>query len=693
MSEQTNGSDVVLEVGCAELPAAFLPDAVAQMTRLAQQHMAVVGLPHRGIRGMGTPRRLVLYMEEVTDETEGMVEEVRGPSENIAFDEDGRPTAAAEGFARSQGMAVEDLQIRTEEKGRYVWAVKRQPGQGAEDALGEVISGVLQEISFPQTMRWGDGSHRFARPVRWILALRGPDVIDVEFAGCASDRYTRGPRFAPECIRVQRASEYMSDLADAGVVVEPERRREIIVRQCAQAAASVGGTAVIPPDLLKEVIYLVEHPQVGVGCIPPEFMNAPRVVVSTAMQTHLRFFPIEQAETDELAPYFLSVINGRKSMLEKVVQGNELVLNARLADAQFFWQEDSRRPLSVYAEELCGVVVGDKMGTLADKAKRLAEILQGLCDDGYIPHDLAGALRRAAHLCKADRVTQMVREFPGLQGRMGEEYARNDGEDEAVCRAIGEHYLPQGPQDPLPETPEGRWLSLVDKADSLVGAFSAGLQVSGSEDPYGLRRAANGILRLMADKSEVTISELFERCAGAYKVGATQQGKLSGQIEDFMARRMRSLLADAGYEHDLIEAVLARGADDIADLWRRIRAADDFLREPESEDLLTAWRRCFNLGQHIEQVTVEPGSFSACAAEGLCSELELLRQEGDRLLQEGRYREFFSRAAAIRPAVDRFLDEVVVMVDDEEARKRRLQLLHSVAEYLSAVADWSHLPG
>ena len=693
MSVKNETNDVLLEVGCAEVPAGFLPDTLDQLVSLAESELSAVGLTYSEVQSWATPRRLILYISGVPQETMGKTEEIRGPSEEISFDENGEPTRAAEGFAASQGVALDDLQIRQEKRGRYVWAVLTSPGREAVSALRDAMQNILKSLSFPQTMRWGEGDIEFVRPLRWIVALYGTDIIPVEFAGKKAQRQTRGPRFSPENIDVENASEYIDKMREMQLIVRPQKRRERIVQQCGELAVSVNGSPVIPESLLQEVTFLVESPQVALGSIPSDFLEVPRVVITTAMQTHLRFFPVEDSD-GQLKPYFLSVINGNDAMCDTVVPGNELVLHARLADARFFWEEDTEISLQEHAERLPEVIVHEEMGSLADKAERLSQVLCQLTADGVIRSGLQDTLLRAAQLCKADRVTLMVREFPALQGRMGEEYAKNDGEPAPVCTAIGEHYLPQRSGDPLPETPAGRWLSLVDKADNLVGGFAAGLQVSGSEDPYGLRRSANGILRLLALEDGVTVTQILRCCSEAYEISGEEFKSLRKRITLFVEERLRSLLSDAGFEYDLIEAVLARDSDDISDVWVRIETVAQFLDSSYAEDLLVAWRRCHNLGCDTYHAGVpKVQSFSAPAAQQLCAEFKEFRTEADRLLDEGDYEGFIIRGSQLREQVDRFLDEVIVMVDDEDTKSRRLNLLSSIADYLSIVADWSQIQG
>ena len=682
----------LLEVGCAEIPAGYLPAAIRQMETLACQYLEEAGLPFESVHGWASPRRLVLTIDGVPPSGEDSVREVRGPSAKIAYDSEGNPTRAAEGFARGQGVAPELLQVRKSDKGTYVYAVHRDPGREAVEALTEVMGEVIQNLRFPRTMSWGAGGNSFARPVRWLVALWGETIIPVEFAGIKAGAVSRGPRYDPAHLPVQRAEDFVEILRTGGVVVDPDERRRAIVEGCREAAESVGEQALLEDPVLDEVTYLVEHPVVALGSIPEQYMDVPRAVIVTAMQSHLRFFAVV-GQGGDLRPYFLSVINGTEEMKSSVIEGNQLVLNSRLADARFFWDEDRKRTLEQYAEDLEDVVLHEKLGSLGDKVRRLAAMAERISARG-----LAGGkdhlLQRAVTLCKADLVTQMVGEFPALQGRMGAEYARISGEKEEVCRALADHYLPTGVGDPLPGNEIGLLLSLIDKIDDLIGGFAASLEVSGSEDPYGLRRAATGVLRLLRQRPEMSMKDLLSDSAGAHALSDDEAEAVTREVSEFLRRRLRRMLLDAGYRHEIGAGVVNRGFDDVRDVWDRCEAVRAFVDSPEAEDLMVTWRRCHNLGREADGVEdLAPDRFTSAEARDLCSAYLELRRQGDRLLEDGEYGRFFSLAATLRPSVDAFLDAVKVMVSDDEVRRLRLALLSEIDRYLADPMDWSTLPG
>jgi len=695
VSESDELRTAVMELGCAEIPAAYLPQMMRDLRRELERGLSDASLTVGELRVLSTPRRLVALIDEVPARGSEKTEEVRGPSVDVAYDEEDVPTRAAEGFARGQGVDVQDLITRSEEKGDYVYAVHRRPGRAAQEALAEVMRQALGELSPPRTMRWGEGKFAFARPVRWLMALWGDRVIPVEFAGAEAGRRTYGPRFRPESTEVRRAEDYLETLAGIRVVVDQRGRRERIVAACRELAAEVSGKPVLDDSLLDEVTYLVEHPAVVRGDIPSEFMDVPRVVVITAMQSHLRFFPVQDS-AGRMLPYFLSVINGTGRMGQSVLQGNELVLHARLADARFFWEEDARVSLSRHAEQLDDVILHQELGTYADKVHRLRLLVRNVAATRMDDPDGARLLDRAAELCKADLVTQMVTEFPSLQGLMGEEYARVDGEDELVCRAIGEHYLPAGPHDQLPETEAGLWLSLLDKVDDLTGGFLASLGTSGSEDPYGLRRAAAGMLRILGRLDGVSLRTLLEKSADAHgaPTGDARRDILQ-EVTQFLRRRLERMMRGEGYSQHLTEGILSAGFDDVGDVWIRSEAVAEFLRDSSrAEDFLVAWRRCHNLADRGEaDLDLDTDQLTAPEARKLCRQFLRVKPRGEELLRCGRYREFMCLMSELRGPVDAVMDSVMIMASDPEVRKRRLALLTQIDELLSRPMDWSRLPG
>ncbi len=686
----TDRKMAVLEVGTSEIPAGYIPRAKEQLYSLVREGLEASGLACGDPVVLATPRRLVVFIGDIPPRGEESVEEVRGPSAEVAF-RDGEPTKAAEGFARSQGVSVEDLVLRDEEKGSYAYALKRDPGGPAMDILAGLFTEAVSGINFPRTMRWGEGKHSFARPIRWVLALLGEDVIPVELAGVMADRESFGPRYNPRTVSVPRAADYRALVEETGIVLDERDRLDAIEDACRKIAGSVNCSPVLDPGLLEEVSYLVEYPTVLLGDIPDEFMQVPRIVIETAMTSHLRFFPVED-ESGDLAPKFLSVINGTETMITTVRPGNELVLNSRLADARFFWEEDRRRDLAEYARELDTVVFHEGLGSLADRTARMGEIVQALSRSGHLDDDTAVHLARAVRLAKADLLTLMVGEFPDLQGRIGEEYARYSGEPEPVCRALGEQYLPAGSRGAMPETDVGTWLALVDKVDHLVGGFRASLVGTGSEDPYGMRRAATGILRILHSMGDIGLSSVIGPATGAH--GAGDDANLHSDLLEYLTRRLARMMADEGFAPEVISGVLDRRWDIVSDVWDRALQVSDFLGEPEAEDMLTAWRRCRNLGQKgtpLEEIV--PEEFES--AEGVALARAFLEFEGEAeaLLASADYTGFFRRASRLRKPVDDFLDSVMVMVPDEELKERRLGLLARIDELISKPMEWGELPG
>ncbi len=692
-NDRMQGHMAVLEVGCAELPAGQIPSTLKQMKEESEDGLTKSGLEYDILHAWATPRRLIVLIEGLSSQGRSTKESVRGPAASIAFGEDGKPTKAAEGFSRGQGVSVDELVIREEDKGRYVYAVKQIPGRAAQEILAEQFQTLLGKLRFRRTMRWGTGQHEFLRPVHWVLALFDDEVLSVDFAGQKADRVTYGPRFCPRIITIERAGSFVDCLESHDVIVDPNRRRERIQKLGTDVAAQTNGKPVFYDDVLDEVVHLVEYPEVLAGRIPDPFLSVPRLVIETAMMAHLRFFPVETPE-GELAPTFLSVINGTAKMKASVRPGNELVLNARLADAVFFWREDRKRSLAEHASDLGDVVFHESLGSLADKIERLQGLVDYLHDQALIDQEAARILRRAAALSKADLVTLMVAEFPTLQGRIGEEYARADGEDEAVCRAVGEHYLPVGRRSDLPRTCAGRWLSLLDKIDDLAGAFSASLSASGSEDPYGLRRSSNGVLRLLSSFEGASLSALLSQAVSGYPLDEGRRETVVKELMAYMRERLGRLLIRSGYPVELTHGVLAVDFDEVRDVWRRAEIVARFLESPLADDIVTIWRRCHNLGQKGDpHYPLRPDDFEHPEAQRLCADFLERKERGDGYLNEGAYAEFLKEMSKLRPSVDAFLDSAKVMVDDAPTRKRRLSLLNQIARYVATPMDWGALPG
>jgi len=686
--------DFLLEIGIEELPARFLNPALAEMAALAPDLFGEQRLSYGTVHAYGTPRRLVLYVRDLAEVQTPLVREVKGPPARAAFDIDGKPTQAALGFARNQGVAVDDLVIRPVGQIDYVYARKEESGRPAAEILPEIAIRLITGLSFPKPMRWGNEDLKFARPIRWLVCLFGSETVPFTLAGVTADRLTWGHRFLnPGPHRLEQAGDYFAVMREAYVMVDPDERRRIVWEQVTEAAASVDGRVADDEALLEEVTNLLEYPTAFLGSFPEDYLRLPEPVLVTPMREHQRYFPVYGPD-GMLTNRFVGVHNGTAEHIAVIRAGNEKVLRARLADAAFFFEEDLQTPLAAKVDGLKKIVFQEDLGTVYEKTERLTALagyLAGVL--GLTPEEREHALR-AARLAKADLVTSMVYEFPELQGVMGREYALRSEEAPAVADAIYEHYLPRSAGDDLPATPPGLVLALAERADNLVGAFGLGIQPTGSQDPYALRRQALGICRLLLERERaLDLDGLFREAHALYgprlKLDAA---KVAEDLKEFLKQRLRVLFAERGLAHDTIEAVLAVPFRDILDTWRRGLALSEFRDDPAFPDTYTALTRAGNLARQApEGVEISPRLFADPAEGELFAAYRDVREQVAPLLARGAYLEALRAAAALRGPVDRFFDAVLVMAEDPEVRANRLALLAAVAGLGQRVADLGRL--
>jgi len=693
--------ELLLEIGTEEIPAKFMGPALEQMERLARQALADHRIDFVSLATYGTPRRLVLYATGVAERQHDLMEEVKGPARKAAFDPDGNPTKAAQGFARSQGVAVEGLVVKSTPSGDYVFAIKKAVGMDSAQVLPGILSGVVLGLSFPKPMRWADKEFKFARPIRWILALYGRDVVPVAIADLEAGRNSFGHRFvADDPIMIDDPQRYFSQIRAAYVVVDPEERRRVIQEQLTGLAAAEGGKVESDDELLEEITFLVEYPTALCGGFDPEFLKLPREVLITPMKEHQRYFPVVD-RNGGLLPKFISVRDGLPDYIEIVRIGNEKVLRARLEDARFFYEEDVKTPLADHVEKLKKVLYQENLGTVHDKVERVVRLSGFLTGCIGLKQADKETVEKASYLAKADLVTSMVFEFPELQGIMGSYYARAQGEREGVCSAIREHYLPRFAEDELPETPAGTVVSIADKMDTIVGCFAVGIQPTGSQDPYALRRQALGICRIILGHDlnlslDRLITEAYQNYSGRIKAKLNQD-ETRKEVGEFFKQRIRNILADQGFRYDVVEAVLASGFDNLRSVQNRVEALADFMNRPEFAALVTAFTRAGNLARNLPasagDVTVNPGLFADEVETRLYENLNQARKRVSEDLKRENYDQALRTIASLRDAIDHFFDGVMVMVDDPEIRQNRLGLLQQVSALVLPVADLSKISG
>jgi glycyl-tRNA synthetase beta chain len=695
---------LLLEIGCEELPAAFIDPALLELAELARAGLKEVRLAHGALRTAGTPRRLALIVEQIADRQEDRTREVTGPATRVAYDASGEPTNAARGFARSAGVSVEALERVSTPKGEYLLARVHEAGRPSPEVLPERIQGWILGLHFPKTMHW-DGASRFARPVRWIVALWGKSVLPFTVFGVEAGRKSRGHRtISPGWFDLGRASDYADALHDRGVLVESAARRDAIQAELERASAALGGAAVEDPELVDEVRNLIEWPEAVPGSFDPRYLELPRPVVIAAMRAHQRYFAI-QKEDRALVPHFVMVRSGRGPGVEQIRRGTEAVLRARLEDARFYWENDLKVGLEAMVTALKGIVWHERLGTVFDRTRRLTQLVEELAKR-LAPKSLPAA-SRAAYLCKADLASEMVRsgkEFASLQGVIGAEYATASGEPEEVARAVREHYRPEGPGDPIPASPEGKLLALADKLEAIAGGLRAGLEVSGSQDPYGLRRAGNGIVRILIESGwRLDVLEAAGRLDRIYAeeaIGAPPDG---ARLLEFWTQRLASALQEYGVSAETANAVLAVRPGDPIDVLARARAIEEIRRSPEFEGLMIGYRRAANILRSADPADIPKTSqplaeraeaFGDRAEADLHLETKMARQAVETYLRGALpdYAAVLRHLLGLKPSIDRFFEAVMVMDEDQAVRRRRLGLLEAVRQTFLRMADFSALP-
>lgn len=679
---------LLLEIGTEEVPAHVMPGILSQLKENAAKTFEELRIEYKNIKTLGTPRRSALLVEGLAEQQADLSKENRGPAVNIAFDADGNPTKAAQGFAHGQGVKPEELVI----KDGYVYAMVHEKGGQTVDLLGDTLKGLVDGLNFPNNMHWADLDYKFIRPLRWLVALYGQDVIDFEVANVKSGRTSRGHRFLSEGdFEIANAEDYVEACRKASIIVDQNERCEMIRQQIAEVAAANGGQAEVNEDLLEEVLYLVEYPTALCGKFDEKYLALPAEAVITPMRDHQRYFPV--LKDGQLLPLFITIRNGGKEHLETVQHGNERVLRARLEDAQFFFDEDRKKTLEQHGEKLKTVVFQDGLGTIYDKALRL-EVLAGYIADaiGANEQDKKDAVR-AAKLAKADLVTGMVTEFTELQGVMGREYALLDGETKAVAQAIDEHYMPRFAGDSQPASVAGRIVSLADKIDTIVGTFSRGLIPTGSQDPFALRRQALGIVNMLKEAQyHISLSQLVSKAMELLKIAdAGQQAKMQNDVADFMKLRLKNVLADAGIRYDVVDAVFVT-VDDIYGVFLRAQAVNEAVKQ-DMEKTIQAFVRTGNIARKAEdvQAAVEADLLAEQVEKNLCKAYEAAASKVEKEVAAQDYAGAIATLSQLAAPIDAFFDGVMVMDKDEKIKNNRLGLLKLVDNLICQVADFSKI--
>ncbi|MCP3953242.1 MAG: glycine--tRNA ligase subunit beta [Desulfobacterales bacterium] len=687
---------LLLEIGAEEIPAGYIEPALGALAAALAVQLERARIDHGAINTYGTPRRLALMVADVADKQKSVTVEMMGPPSKIGFDDSGNPTVAAEKFAEKVGIKVRRLKTKKTEKGAYLYAKKVERGVATSTVLKQILPGIILNTPFPKTMRWMDLEIAFARPLHSILALLGDRVLSFTVGNVKSGRYTRGHSFMhPKKIKIKHPDDYIEALREASVIVDIAERKALVQAQVAAEAKASGGTVLEDPELVDIVTNLVEYPLATTGSFESEFLEVPREVLITAMREHQKYFAVVDAKGD-LMSKFVPVNNTRTRDLALVATGHERVLRARLSDAKFFYEADIQVPAEERVAKLEGVLFQAKLGSMyakTDRIGRLGDFLAGAVSGGT---QLKTDLVRAARQCKSDLVSQVVVEFPKLQGVMGRVYAAVAGENSETASAIEEHYRPTRSGGALPETMTGSLLSIADKIDSICGCFSVGLVPTGAADPYALRRQGIGVIQIMRTRDlSFSLRELIR--FGVEQFGdkvAADVDQVTEQIYVFLQRRLSRILVDEGFSKNVVGAVTSVSVDHIPNVAKRVQALEKLKGAADFEPLSVAFKRVANIMKKSGQAAgdaVDQALFEDAAEKSLYSAVQAVRQEVDTCLQDGNFDMALTKIASLRPPVDTFFDEVLVMADDDKIRSNRLALLGSIADLFGRFADFTKI--
>ena len=698
-------AELLLEIGVEELPYQFISPALSSLEELARRFFQETRLSSGSIKAYGTPRRLTLVVQALAAHQTAVTRETMGPSKSVAFDQTGQPTKAAIGFATGQGVPVESLQARQTPKGEYLFAIKEEVGRSTNAVLLELLPQLIGKLSFPKAMKWNESGMRFARPIRWLLALFGGTVLPIEASGVKAGSRTYGHRVLSggKPIAVRDFGSYSKGLEKAGVLVDPVRRRNVITAQLEELCAKKGVGLNADEALLDQAVFTTEWPYALMGDFKPEYLAVPSEVLMTSMKEHQGFFSIRDKKSGNLSPHFIAVANNELKDMSLIRSGNERVLAARLADAKFFFDEDRKIRLEARVKKLEGVTFHQKLGTMAQKQERVRRLAGFIARQLDQSEDGIRACDRAAALCKADLLTGIVGEFPELQGVMGGEYARHDGEPEAVARAIREQYLPKALEGELPKTIPGQVLSLADRLDSIAAFFHVGMIPTGSEDPFALRRHATVVVRIVMDGNKrLDLGPVIDHARAAvreqgFKGAPDTEAQGKCRMTEFLFERVRHYARTLhDLRDDVLEAVLrsvSTGTIDLVDLLLKMKALQTVTARPEFDPLIVGFKRASRIveKEQWDHKAVDPSLFKDPAEGELHRHVGSSRQDFNEQMAKGCYDKALEALVRLKPSIDTFFNGVMVNAEDAALRNNRLSLLKEVDDLFKSFADFSRI--
>lgn len=680
----------LLEIGCEELPSGFIPSAIQDLRVGMEKLLQENEIPFSNISVYGSPRRLVIIVENISTQQKEKIREIKGPPYQKAFDEEGNPTQSALGFAKSQGVSVEELVVKEDKQGKYVYAVKREIRRSTEEILKEKIPQLVSSVYLPKSMRWDFSSLRFIRPIRWLLALLDEKLLEFKIGGVASRKITYLERYLEGEFSPADVDDYLQELEKQGLILDQDERRKIILEEANKLADSVGGKIMVEENFLEKIVFLNEKPNPFLGRIEKRFLSLPKEIIAAAMESQLNLFPIHN-EKGELLPYFIGIRDGDDEGIENVVQGYEQVLKARLADAYFFFEEDLKVPLEKRVEHLSGIIFLGGLGTMADKVRRMRNILSSLPIN-----NLKEKALRTVLLCRADLTTNMVREFPDLQGIVGMNYALLQGEEKDIAEAIYESYQytlsPEGIKSPL-----GKIVSLVDKIDTLSGAFHLGLQPTGSSDPFALRRASQTVIEILQEEKSFNLKELLDSVRKAYREEMGIELERMEELAEFLRNRIGLALRDKGIRYDIVNAVLACKVENIRELFIKAFTLEELKDKEEFLPTVMASVRLINIIRFAQKRGETP-------PKDIKEELLLLEEEKElyekgkiiaerieKLINKEDYKAIFAELTSLKDYINRFFDKVLVMTEEDELRANRLALVNYIWNLFYLFGDLSQI--
>jgi glycyl-tRNA synthetase beta chain len=703
-SSPVTATELLLEIGVEELPYQFIAPALAVLKDSAKQMLNDQRLAFQSARTLGTPRRLTLVVEGLATQQTSTVKEAMGPSKAVAFDQAGQPTRAATGFAAGQGVAVQELQIRQTSKGEYLFAVKQEEGRPANVILEEILPQLIAQLSFPKAMKWNNTGVRFARPVRWLVALYGGATLPIEAAGITAGNRTVGHRVLGSAsgVVVRDYESYMKGLERQGVTPDPQRRRHMIEEQISTICKNTGFRLNIDVDLLDQAIYTTECPNAIIGSFKETYLDVPEEILMTSMKEHQGFFSLMNKDTGKLVAHFIAVANNKVKDMTLIREGNERVLAARLADAKFFFDDDRKIKLQDRVGKLAGVTFHQKIGTMGQKQERIAKLAAILAELAGSKDFMVNACRRAGELCKADLLTGIVGEFPTLQGVMGGYYARFDGEEHEVVVGIGQHYQPHSMEGPIPATLTPQILSVADRLDSLAAFFHVGIVPTGSEDPFALRRHATAIVRILLEGAVrldlgQAVREARAVVADAGIKAASEQEDAQERLVDFLFERLRHYVKTVhGLRDDVINSVLTvsdRQSFGLPDLMAKMKALESVTTKPEFDPLIVGFKRAHRLveKEQWDHKPVDSARFGHSTESALYQATAEEREKMMSSMNRGDYGQALDALVRLKPTIDAFFAAVMVNAEDQAVRSNRLSLLKKVDDVFMSFADFSQI--